>query len=90
LQPTPVANPRPLPQPPKVEESEGLPYHRSAQQSVQNEGRSTESKSSSTSSSREENASWDSETPRVGLFIIYGDNCLYRVNQVELISSQVV
>ncbi|RUS91961.1 hypothetical protein EGW08_000174 [Elysia chlorotica] len=52
---------RPLPQPPKAEESAGLPQRRDA------EGRSKStdsSKSSSVSSSREENISIDADTPR--------------------------
>ncbi|XP_060084768.1 serine/threonine-protein kinase Nek4-like [Ylistrum balloti] len=59
--PKPVDKPRPLPPPPKVEESEGLPHHRPV--ISQDKHSATESKSSSTSSSRED-ASWDAETPR--------------------------
>ncbi|XP_021349769.1 serine/threonine-protein kinase Nek4-like isoform X2 [Mizuhopecten yessoensis] len=59
--PKPVDKPRPLPPPPQVEESEGLPQHR--QVSSQDKYSAIESKSSSTSSSRED-ASWDAETPR--------------------------
>ncbi|XP_069142325.1 serine/threonine-protein kinase Nek4-like isoform X3 [Argopecten irradians] len=59
--PKPVDKPRPLPPPPKVEESEGLPQRRELP--GQDKHSATESKSSSTSSSRED-ASWDAETPR--------------------------
>lgn len=60
FQPKPVDNPRPLPSPPKAEESQGLPQRRRGSEVEEKDA----SKSSSTSSSKEENASWDIDTPR--------------------------
>ncbi|XP_053377054.1 serine/threonine-protein kinase Nek4-like isoform X7 [Mercenaria mercenaria] len=62
-QPKPVDNPRPLPPPPKVE-GEGLPQRRNNYQDVSGDIRSTESKSSSSSGSKDDNISLGDETPR--------------------------
>ncbi|XP_053377049.1 serine/threonine-protein kinase Nek4-like isoform X2 [Mercenaria mercenaria] len=61
--PKPVDNPRPLPPPPKVE-GEGLPQRRNNYQDVSGDIRSTESKSSSSSGSKDDNISLGDETPR--------------------------
>jgi hypothetical protein len=58
-QPKPVSNPRPLPTPPKVSESAGIPLRRPTYEEKLVEN----NKSSSTSSSKDE--SCDLETPRV-------------------------
>ncbi|XP_053388998.1 serine/threonine-protein kinase Nek4-like isoform X2 [Mercenaria mercenaria] len=60
--PKPVDNPRPLPPPPKVE-GEGLPQRRNNYQDVSGDIRSTESKSSSSSGSKDDNISLGDETP---------------------------
>ena len=59
LQPQPVSSRRPLPTPPKVSESAGIPVRRPSYEDKLVEN----SKSSSTSSSKDE--SCDLETPRV-------------------------
>lgn len=62
-QPKPVDNPRPLPPPPKLE-GEGLPQRRDSYQDKM-DGRSNDSKSSSSSGSKDDNISLGDETPRV-------------------------
>ncbi|KAK3579311.1 hypothetical protein CHS0354_029593 [Potamilus streckersoni] len=57
--------PRPLPVPPKAAESQGLPQRREEVYNQQNEVKSTDgSKSSSNSSSKEDNMYFGEETPR--------------------------
>ncbi|KAL4227083.1 Serine/threonine-protein kinase Nek4 [Mactra antiquata] len=63
--PKPVDNPRPLPPPPKVVEGEGLPQRgNSYQDNSSNAIPSADSKSSSSSGSKDDNISLGDETPR--------------------------
>ncbi|KAL3853358.1 hypothetical protein ACJMK2_016906 [Sinanodonta woodiana] len=63
--PKPVDIPRPLPVPPKAAESQGLPQRREEIYNEQNAVKSTDgSKSSSNSSSKEDNLFFGDETPR--------------------------